>query len=165
MCLLLFKSCEQGKEEGTWLPSQGLSGAVCSDLHRPCCLHGYIISGCTHRLCSRSLQITCARCKEIPWAVQGSRYGADGNWGYSATNITKTFLAISGFYSQLALKNTKQTELSSNNRQQLYFDCFLAYFFCFVLFCCSLEYNFSKRERKKGKGTRTMCASLQMLLM
>lgn len=135
MCLLLFKSCAQGKQRSHVVLFPGLRGAVFSApqalllawihdqwLHTPALLH----------VCAN----TWARCKETPWAMQGSHYGDDGNGGYSATNITKPFSAIFGFYSKFALKNSKQAELSSNKTAQqipTLFSLLPSLLFCFVV--------------------------------
>lgn len=167
ICVSFSKAVHRENKEGTWFPSQGLE-ELCA-VTPQALLFIWIHYQWLHT--SALLHIfanTCASCKEIPWATQGSQFRDDGNGGYSAASITKPFPAISGFDSKFALKNSKQAELSSNNRaRQIAALLWLlpSLLFCFVFFCCSFENNFLKRERKKGKYTGTMCALLQMLLM
>lgn len=160
-CLLLFKSYAQGKQSRKRVV---FPGAVCSDHCRHCSSHGYIASGWTQGLSSSSLQIavksanTTDHARLLSWG--------QWTWRYSASNTTNSLMisALTGFYCQFAVKNSKQSPCTTPllNRQQIYFDCFQALF----LLCCCLEYkSFLKRERKKGKDTGAVCASLQMLLM
>lgn len=115
ICVSSFsEAVHRENKEGTWLPSQGLE-ELCAVTPTGTALY-MIHYQCLHTpapLCIFAK--TCATCKQIPRAMQGSHYGDDGNGGYSAASITKPFSAISGSYSQFALKNSKQTELSSNN--------------------------------------------------
>lgn len=144
VCVSSFaKAVHRENKEGMWFPSQSLEELCAVTPQAP--LFIWIHYQWLHTLALLQISAnTCARCKEIPCAMQGSHLAEDGNGGYSATNITKPFSAISGFYSQFALKNSKQTKLSSNNtaQQDSSFILTASQPTFFVLSCCSLEYIF-----------------------
>lgn len=97
--LLLFKRHAQQKQRRNVIT---FPGAWQSPLQWP--LQALLLTQIHHQWLNTTPQCQffangCAKCEEISWTVQGPHHKDDGNWGYSAINITKPLIisALAGF--------------------------------------------------------------------